>query len=413
MEVNELEILWNNARINLSNAQLKCRHCHQELSTLRARLVKSQRIRSTMIFMIHCLKSQSVFLHEIILKKNIHDKLIEKEWRQIVLTELVGQLKHWQEQITMSVEKLNKTSYDLSNSDGNKTLSDFISRDNLSMLEEKLKEVPEVEHQIGNIKLHYQSLEGKIKNNIIGVKISKLESKFKECFGLDNEKFLPIDSYFQEIEELEGDLVDFLKSFTDHFDKCSILKQNSLPTLEQYELLEIVKKDDLELKMIMLSLQETIDDSKDLSITINDRLNEKTEAKESLKLDIRKVLNELQKIEEYLTVFHNISNLLQAFKDSCIQDMQKVRDLCEFYDNFLLSYQSLLYEIERRRNVTVQMEKIIKKCENQLHELHLEDIRQRQLYLVKNGDYLPETIWPGEIDDISPLYKLSYSIKKI
>lgn len=37
----------------------------------------------------------------------------------------------------------------------------------------------------------------------------------------------------------------------------------------------------------------------------------------------------------------------------------------------------------------------------------------RTHFLSENGAFLPETIWPGEIDDLSPLYALDYHIKEI
>ena len=59
------------------------------------------------------------------------------------------------------------------------------------------------------------------------------------------------------------------------------------------------------------------------------------------------------------------------------------------------------------------MSVIVSECQAKLHTLHVQDQKSRQSFLAENANYLPETIWPGKIDDLTPLYSLDFTIKDV
>lgn len=360
-----------------------------------------------------CLSTQGRFLYNGMLLNGIGKQLIEHEWSQEVLENLVHEMEHWQSEILQKVQVLDRTEYKLSKEEGSR-LGDFISRDNLHTLDAKLKEVPVIKGQIENIKVQYHSMVNKVRDQLLENRLEKLRLEFQQTFSLKCKDLLLLsDKYPQEITRLEQDLVDFLKSLTDHFDKCNLMGNKKLPSEDREELFEIVSRDDGELTLIMSELQEAVCEVDSLTLETNDLLRKKEDEKQKLKSAMFKISTEFEKHEEYISVFQGISDLIQTFKTSCKQDMHQVKELCQFYNKFKQSYQNLLKEVERRQDVALRMTEVLRSCEKQLQELNLTDIKERKLFLLNNGDYLPENIWPGEIDDLSPLFTLEYSLKEI
>lgn len=330
----------------------------------------------------------------------------------MLLDELQGEMQRSQEEITGKIDALRRTKNELDGSGA--TLADFISMENIFLLGDKLKDVPVVQEQVEHIKVQYESLVDKVVEQLQNNRVRKLEADFAAAFRSGKNDFNAFSmKYLQKIRQLETDLADILKSLTDHYDKCSLLKAGDLPAAEQAELFEVVKNDDQELDSIMGVLEVIVRDIKSLAKNVSIRLRQKERDKQQLKNAMGKAHSELLKYEEHLTVFQGIDDLIRNFKASCLHNVSKVRELCEFYDNFLNSYQVLLREVERRRRVAKQMEDILQACEGQLMALSDTDLKQRQQFLMRHGDYLPENIWPGNIDDLSPLYDLEYRIKKV
>lgn len=413
MNEKEIESLSENARKNLSQAQFMCQDSHSKLSLVKMQINKLQQDRSKLEFIMDCLSTQGRFLYNGMLLNGIGKQLIEHEWSQEVLENLVHEMEHWQSEILQKVQVLDRTEYKLSKGEGSR-LGDFISRDNLHTLDAKLKEVPVIKGQIENIKVQYHSMVNKVRDQLLENRLEKLRLEFQQKFSLKCKDLLLLsDKYPQEITRLEQDLVDFLKSLTDHFDKCNLMGNKKLPSEDREELFEIVSRDDGELTSIMSELQEAVCEVDSLTLETNDLLRKKEDEKQKLKSAMLKISTEFEKHEEYISVFQGISDLIQTFKTSCKQDMHQVKELCQFYSKFKQSYQNLLKEVERRQDVALRMTEVLRSCEKQLQELNLTDIKERQLFLLNNGDYLPENIWPGEIDDLSPLFTLEYSLKEI
>lgn len=71
----------------------------------------------------------------------------------------------------------------------------------------------------------------------------------------------------------------------------------------------------------------------------------------------------------------------------------------------------MISEAKRRKEVANKMRTILEDCEIQLQDLNAQDQKERQNFIADNGNYLPETIWPGKIDDFSSLYTFEYNVK--
>ncbi|QLG71652.1 hypothetical protein HG535_0B06980 [Zygotorulaspora mrakii] len=416
----ELDSFVVNARKTLTEAQVLCQEASMRIFDVKQKLSRWQQDVSKLKFMISCIQRQSDFLYKNVLKIGIGENLIKTEWSQIVLVDLIRSMKYWQNELSTRITRLDGINNGLishsehKEDDSPRNLGDFIPRENVHILDERLKEIPIIRRQIDNIKSQYANMVKKVSEQLMLTKLVNLESSFRKSFSLEvtgSREFG--EEYLEEMTNLEHELVEYLNSLTDHFDKCQNLRNINSEKQINKDLLEIVTKDNAELSSVLDTLRDTVKDVDQIILKLTNTLEKKTMDIMSIHGTINKIINELCKHQEYLAIFKDISELISTFKETCLEEIQVTKELCEFYENFESSYYNLVAEAERRRSVAIEMSKIVSECEEKLRNLDTTDHKMREIFLEKNGNYLPETIWPGQIDDFSPLYSLQYSIKDV
>ncbi|CCD27147.1 protein kinase regulatory subunit ATG17 NDAI_0J02550 [Naumovozyma dairenensis CBS 421] len=473
----DVKILVEHARKTLVEAQILCQETNLQIFEYENELDRWQQSCGKLKFIIDCLKQQVGFLYHCILEKSIEKNLIHNEWEKFILVDLVEEMTLWQNRISKQIEKLD----DLDNvllfkgneknqeeeeeeeepgSESVQKLGDYVSRENIFILKERLQEIPTIQRQIENIRSQYTKMYVKVKDNLIDSKLKDLEKEYQNKLNIQDKQVFELTNISpQVLKSFEIELVDFLSSLTDHFDKCQLLEsyvtgQNKLDTnpdgkpdetrdrvgddltvdeLEEkkkdisapndlsksetdadYEmLLEIVTKDNNDLEFVLKTLNETIELGTSRLSSYKELLSEKIGMKDELHNQVKKLIEEVLKYQEYLMIFKDISDLLTTFKEGCMDDIRVVEDLCEFYTNFEKSYQNLLKEVERRKQVRNKMEIILNECDNKLQKLNSRDQKMREIFLNENGNFLPENIWPNKIDDFKPLYHLDYSLEDV
>lgn len=418
MSKEDNDLFVNNARNTLVEAQVLCEEASMRIVGAKGELSQWQQDVSKLRFMINCLKSQGDFLYKSILKVAIGENLIKVEWSQAMLVNLIKTMKYWQDQISSKVDQLNNIRNVLVSGNGAKdeqlNLGEFIPKENTHILEERLKEIPIIRQQVENITSQYHNMTKKVGEQLISTRIRTLENTFDKNLGSESPEIKKLSiEYPEEMDNLEHELVEYINSLTDHFDKCKLLQSKQLEGSNHQELSEVVSKDDRELGSILGTLRETIRDVDQVLQNFKNMLKDKIHYKVTIHSQINKLINEFHKHQEYLMIFKDISELISTFKESCLQEVRLTEELCEFYQNFKASYYNLLKEVERRRLMAQEMDAVLKECQKKLQTLHTQDQRARENFLNENANYLPETIWPGKIDDLTPLYSLDYTIKDI
>ncbi|CAI1606909.1 hypothetical protein SEUBUCD646_0L04590 [Saccharomyces eubayanus] len=406
----------NNARKTLTDAQLLCSNANQRIVNIKKKISSWQLSISKLNFLIVGLREQGKFLYVTILKEGIGKKLIQKEWNQVVLVALVDEMKYWQNKINTKVARLDGIVNELNRTQKDDTnhpkLGDYISRENINLLNEKLKEVPVIERQIENIKFQYENMVRKVHKELIEAKLADTTLKFQSEFGIGKSLETDVAEQFsKELTDLERDLVEILNSLTQHFDKTLLLQEENAGNKEHADLFKVVEDDDQELFNITKTLHEIIDDVDKTIYNLNQFLEEKIKQKTEIHTEVSEIISDFNRNLEYLVIFKDISNLIDTFKNSCTEDIQITTELCEFYDSFEKSYGNLISEAKRRKEVANKMRTILEDCEIQLQDLNAQDQKERQNFIADNGNYLPETIWPGKIDDFSSLYTFEYNVK--
>lgn len=418
MSERDVDLFVSNARKTLVEAQVLCEEASMRIFAAKGELSHWQQDVSKLRFMINCLKNQGGFLYKNVLRIGIGENLIKTEWSQVMLIDLIKTMKYWQDQISSQVAQLNNINNVLVNgndSNGEQSkLGDFIPKENVHILDERLKEIPVIRQQVDNITSQYQNMTKKVGEQLVFTKVKSLETAFVENMGTESLETRALSMEYPEaMDKLEHELVEYINSLTDHFDKCKLLQSKSLDGSPYQELLMVVTKDNGELGSILATLRDTINDVDQVLQNFRNMMERKIIDKVNIHSQINKVINEFHKHQEYLIIFKDISDLISTFKETCMQEVQVTKELCDFYQNFKTSYHNLLKEVERRRSVAQEMTMVINECQQKLRALHAQDQREREIFLSENANYLPETIWPGKIDDLTPSYSLDYMIKDI
>ncbi|CAB4256193.1 similar to Saccharomyces cerevisiae YLR423C ATG17 Scaffold protein responsible for phagophore assembly site organization [Maudiozyma barnettii] len=421
----EIAKYFDNATKILVEAQTLGNSANTKVTEIKEESSILQQNISKLKFLYNCIEKQLHLLLDIILKKYIGGKVIDTEWSKNILVDLVNLMKYWQDEIDQEIENLSKIKNVLvsNSSEDDKYLCDYISIDDVNSLQDKLLEIPVIQKHISNIRIQYKGMVRRIDEKIANKSLKELKAILEDKFeqNNNNDMLLLNETYPEQLIQLEMDLINFLGSLTAHFDKCQLLKgylenkgsDNSLDYTGFNNLLEIVRNDDKELNSIFASLCDIIDDIDKCLPEYKHLIESKTVDQHDLHIKMNKVISSLSKNYEYLSIFKDIMNLIDLYKDSCLKEIKTVSELRDFYASFENSYKSLLQEVERRKTYSKEMEQIINDCKTKLETLNDRDQMERRDFLEKHGNFLPENIWPNEIEELTPLYTLDYSIKHL
>ncbi|CAL9733696.1 autophagy-related protein 17 [Monosporozyma servazzii] len=443
MDPSEVKGYLDNATRHLIEAQSVCYECSLKIQTQTKDLSQWQAQVNKINFIGDCIAKQCQFLYDNILHVGIEENLIAKQWGDDTMTQLTDEMRLWQEKIDNQIKTLKDTPNLLASTgittEGEKkfSLADYISQDNVDLLKNKIQEIPSIEKHINNIRNQYNELNKKVKDKLINNRLKDLQTLIKNEFSMRSSDLITlVEIYPKDLIEAENDLGSILISLTTHFDRCKLLVRNtgldknnmsqeisyqinndsqlknSLSKIDYIGLYKIVKKDNDELPSILATIYEIIDDIESVLTKSGRLLDQKRTMNITIKGKITKFLDALTKYNEYLTIFEDISTLISNFKESCQKDIETIKELYEFYEQFQDSYKNLLKESQRRESVAMMMENILQDCEKKLKSLGIDDLNQRQHFLEENGNYLPGNIWPDEIDDFTPLYSMNYSVKR-
>ncbi|CAL9729214.1 autophagy-related protein 17 [Monosporozyma unispora] len=443
MDPSDTKGYLDNATRHLVEAQSVCYECSLRIQVQTKNLSQWQTQVNKIKFIGDCTIKQCQFLYDNILHIGIEDNLIQKQWGDDIMSQLTDQMRLWQGRIDNQMKKLESTpnllaSTGLTTDDKEYNLADYITQDNVYLLRDKIQEIPNIEKHINNIRIQYNELNKKVKDKLIDNRLRDLQTVIKTEFNMTNSDLITLlEIYPRELIEAENDLGSILISLTTHFDRCKLLcgkdglnqsnsksqanpiqtnsnsqMNTSISDTDYLELLKIVKKDNDELPSILTTIFEIIDDVEGVLAKSGKLLDQKKMTNNSIKGKITKLLNDLTKYNEYLNIFQDIANLISNFKKSCQHDIETIKELFEFYEQFQQSYKNLLKESKRRNNMALMMENILQECDKKLKTLEFDDLTQRQKFLEENGNFLPGNIWPNEIDDFTPLYSMNYSVRR-
>jgi autophagy-related protein 17 len=75
--------------------------------------------------------------------------------------------------------------------------------------------------------------------------------------------------------------------------------------------------------------------------------------------------------------------------------LEEMEELRRFYEGYARAYGSLLLEVERRRGVEEKIQNVLRKAKENVDNLLLADMKQREHFRQEVGEFLPTDLWVG------------------
>ncbi|KAJ1967043.1 hypothetical protein IWQ62_002096, partial [Dispira parvispora] len=202
--------------------------------------------------------------------------------------------------------------------------------------------------------------------------------------------------------EYERILADF-GSIANHQDQLHLVSQNS--TLVTPENLSVLQRDTEEIATVVEELRE--------SLTFIVATREATEIRiqqyQAFYRDLKVVLSRLHHLIPTMTkVFEDLAKLkvnLGNLESDTQLLVTECHNLRAWYHEFARSYDHLLVEIDRRRRIQEQHEKVAKEFSSHLATLYQAENAERDHFIQTHGQYLPIDLC-GPLLLPNPQYKL-------
>jgi autophagy-related protein 17 len=100
-----------------------------------------------------------------------------------------------------------------------------------------------------------------------------------------------------------------------------------------------------------------------------------------------------QRLRGYVAAEGEFLERWGAEKDAVLTRLEEMDALQLFYDKYLSAYDSLLFEMERRKAVEDKIQSILRKARDNVQKLVEADHRERDAFRQDIGDYVPTDLW--------------------
>ena len=247
----------------------------------------------------------------------------------------------------------------------------------------------------------------------------------------------PIPDILDTMEDHAKEMADNLESLVKHFDLCvSAIKHTegggdaaqriagNLPEgvdlgedivratpepiteAERNEMLIVIEKDAGQVDEVVIEIRTHIAEMESQNELLMEHMDSCGREDKNTMAAVR-LLEEIgQRLPPYIAQSQVYTMRWDEEKARIYERMDELESLREFYDGFLIAYNSLLVEIGRRRVLETKVERIVQEALHKIEILYENDAEARDAFRTEQGDFLPIDIWPGMIQ--GPLrYKLS------
>ena len=102
-----------------------------------------------------------------------------------------------------------------------------------------------------------------------------------------------------------------------------------------------------------------------------------------------------RRLPQNVTLSHLFLLKSEEEKEKMQERMEEMETLREFYEGFLGAYDDLIIEVGRRMIVQRQMKKMVENFEHVMRKEFTGEIKKREEFTRKQGEFLPSDIWSG------------------
>lgn len=229
----------------------------------------------------------------------------------------------------------------------------------------------------------------------------------------------------QDMEQNAGEMAKNLESLVQHFDLCvtaikhtegggaaasklakelpggldlDLGKDEPLEDLTEEEMQEIrivIDKDAAEVDDVVAEIKTGLEE---IEVMVEDITSYSNHLKQEFQFTTS-IFHLLQKIGGTLPAHITQSQLFvyqwEEEKGKIAEYLVDLESIRDFYANFVEAYDNLLIEVGRRKDVEKRINKIRKGATVEINKLIDEEVEERRIFKMRQGDFLPVDIWPG------------------
>lgn len=250
----------------------------------------------------------------------------------------------------------------------------------------------------------------------------------------------PVPQHLAALEDHAGEMASLLESLTSHFDMCvdavrhteggyaafrhaasnpppgtepvSVSGVMSLSSEQGHDLVPISDEERREMMQVLETDAAEVDD---VVTEIRHRLSEMDVSHDAILEHLTVGRGQLREIVGAYGLLENVGLRLSRYimagsdfqgrwsetKAQIYKQMDELESMRQFYENYHASYDSLILEVERRKQTESKVRSIMMRAMEQINKIAEYDRQQRDEFRVDVGDYLPVDLYTGVNEDMS------------
>lgn len=216
----------------------------------------------------------------------------------------------------------------------------------------------------------------------------------------------PLIPHIASLEEHAHAMAGLLEAIARHYDQCaSALKDLDSPDLniseeEQAEMLTVLERDSAEVEDVVLEMKERLATMEELMQTSIEPYIHGLEASEDAMLTAFQAYETFQaKLRIHLAGLAEYESNQKEYAAQMEEKLVEMEGLNEFYQGFREAYFSMFGEVKRRAEKKEMMRKVAEEAMAKIQKLYEEDLAEREAFRKEQGEFLPQDIWPGLMDE--------------
>ena len=169
---------------------------------------------------------------------------------------------------------------------------------------------------------------------------------------------------------------------------------------EKLNMLEVLEKDSHDVDDVVDEIRDRLADMENRFEPVDKHVNCLYKSYEKAYTAFLSLETAGRLLPQNVTLSHLFLLKSEEEKEKVHERMEEMEALREFYEGFLGAYDDLIIEVSRRMTVQRQMRKMAEDFENVMRREFTGEIKKREEFNRKQGDFLPSDIWSGLMEPL-------------
>ncbi|RDI86721.1 hypothetical protein Vi05172_g3151 [Venturia inaequalis] len=167
---------------------------------------------------------------------------------------------------------------------------------------------------------------------------------------------------------------------------------------EMSEMLAVLAKDAAEVEEVVSEIKDQLAEMEDQLAHVEAYLQTLRDTSKRLKHGMVLLKHVAGNVPSYITACAIFQGAWEDEKAVLSEKKEGLEGLKEFYSGFADAYDGLIIEVQRRKHVKKETEKVIKSAMGDLEKLYQADLEERESFRTDQADYIPSDLWAGLVN---------------